>query len=248
MATYKLYYDDPFLNVCEAKVIAVDEQKGIVLDQTIAFPEGGGQEGDRGTLFVNGETIEFGDTQKGYGRVIYIDNFPTIHVNTPIYHKVDPQFLGKFRVGDTVSVRIDVERRARLSASHTATHLMLMAVEKVFGEYENRVYGCHIKEHGGRLDFRTTEKFVSEMMAKAQTVCDDLISRALPIKTYPHLEEPEAWYWECDGVIYPCGGTHLTNTQYIKSIQLKKKGLGKNGQRVAFEMEFDDIFMEFYHG
>ena len=248
--TEKVYYDDPFLIKTEAKVIEISS-KGIVLDKTVAFPEGGGQEGDRGVLIIKDtlEEIPFIDTQKGVGRVIFLDDFPTIPVDTPIYHKIEEQLLEKFKIGMEVIVKIDIERRVKLSASHTATHLMLMGIEKFYGEYESKVYGCHIKTSGGRLDFRTKEKFDTSTIKEIETYINDtLIKEALDVKTYRHPKEKEALYWECDNIIYPCGGMHLLNTSDINRVVLKKKGLGKNGQRVSFTMEPNiEKIMELYH-
>lgn len=90
--TVKLYYEDFFLTKCEATVID-KSPKGVVCDRTVAFAEGGGQEGDTGvlTVYKNGKQMDipFTDTQKGYGRVLYLDDFPVIQVETPIYHVVD---------------------------------------------------------------------------------------------------------------------------------------------------------------
>ena len=248
--TQKIYYDDPFLTKLEAKVIDINP-KGIVLDKTISFPEGGGQEGDKGVLIIKktNEEIPFIDTQKGVGRVIFLNDFPTISVDTPIYHKVEEGFLKKFKIGMEVIVKIDIKRRALLSASHSATHLMLMGIEKFYGEYESKVYGCHIKVDGGRLDFRTKEKFNAETIKKIEEYINkELIKTRLDIKTYRHPKEKEALYWECNSVIYPCGGMHLINTSGLKSITLKKKGLGKNGQRVSFTMEANlSEFIGLYH-
>lgn len=248
--TQKVYYDDPFLTKIEAKVIEI-HTKGIVLDKTVAFPEGGGQEGDKGILIINktSEKIPFYDTQKGIGRVIFLDDFPSIPVDTPIYHGIDEVFLDKFTVGMEVVVKIDIERRAKLSTSHTATHLMLMGIEKFYGEYESKVYGCHIKEGGGRLDFRTQEKFDVSVIQEIESYINErLIETKLDVKTYKHPKEEEAFYWECNNIIYPCGGMHLLNTEEIKKIALKRKNLGKNGQRISFIMNPDiEKSMKLYH-
>ena len=248
--TQKIYYDDPFLTKLEAKVIDISS-KGVVLDKTISFPEGGGQEGDRGVLIIKEteQKIPFYDTQKGVGRVVFLDDFPTISVETPIYHKVKEDDLNKFKIGMEVIVQIDIQRRALLSASHSATHLMLMGIEKFYGKYENKVYGCHIKENGGRLDFKTKEKFDTNIIKKIEEYINkELIKAKLDIKTYRHPKEKEALYWECNSVIYPCGGMHLTNTSGLNSITLKKKGLGKNGQRVSFIMDANlNDFIGLYH-
>ncbi len=245
--TQKIYYDYPFLSQIEAKVIDIKDDS-IVLDKTISYPEGGGQEGDRGVFVLeNGKEIKFLDTQKGLGRVVFLENFPTIQVETPIYHKVDSKYIDEFKIGVELLVKIDIERRYRLSASHSATHLMLMGIEKFYGKYEDKVYGCYISPNKGRLDFRTLEKFTRDKLLEVEKYVNDLIRRDLEIKTYPHKDEKEALYWECDEVVYPCGGTHLLSSGAIGEIKIKRKNLGKNGQRSYFEMNNLKLNLECYH-
>jgi len=244
--TYKLYYKDPFLSSCDAKVIEIDE-KGIVLGKTVAYPEGGGQEGDSGLLIINNKEINFTDTQKGVGRVLFLENFPTVSVDNLIYHKICKDDIKYFKLGDSIKLKIDINRRAKLTASHTATHLMLMAIEELYGKYEDRVYGCHIKNSSARLDFKTSQKFLASDIEKIENLCNSYIEQNLDIKTYPHPQEQEALYWECKGVVYPCGGTHLANTKYLKSISIRKKNLGKNAQRVALDFEIDSSLLSCYH-
>ena len=246
--TEKLYYRDPFLRCCRAKVTGVDE-RGVVLNRTVAFPEGGGQEGDRGLLLIPEEDVEiaFTDTQKGLGRCITMQDFPLIQVDTPIYHKVAPEHLEKFKEGQEIAVALDIDRRMRLAASHSATHLLLMGVESIYENFESRVYGCHIKEEGGRLDFRTPIKFSQEEIRAIEKYANDLIQSDSEISTFAHDQEPEAWYWQCRDTIYPCGGMHLLRTSNIKGITVNRKNLGKTGQRVSFNMNGIVPFEELYH-
>ncbi len=142
--TEKYYYKEPYLSRIDAEIIDIIDNK-IVLDRTVAFAEGGGQEGDRGDFLVDGKKVPFYDTKKGVGKMLYIENFPTIQVDTPIYHFVDEKELNSFEVGKRVTVKIDTVRRAKLSISHSAIHLVLMSLEKIYPDYESRIYGASIK-------------------------------------------------------------------------------------------------------
>jgi alanyl-tRNA synthetase len=92
----------------------------IVLDATPFYGEGGGQVGDRGELLEAGGgsalfTVE--DAQKPIAGL-------TVHRG---------KLHGRLRVGETVTARVDAERRARTMRNHTATHLLHRALRNVVG-------------------------------------------------------------------------------------------------------------------
>ena len=92
----------------------------VVLDATPFYGEGGGQVGDRGELLEAGGgsalfTVE--DTQKPIAGLF-------VHRG---------KLHGRLRVGETVTARVDAERRARTMRNHTATHLLHRALRNVLG-------------------------------------------------------------------------------------------------------------------
>jgi alanyl-tRNA synthetase len=116
----------------EARVVAIlrdgteyDELTGngeaeVILNATPFYGEGGGQVGDRGELLEAGGgsalfTVE--DTQKPIAGLF-------VHRGT---------LHGRIRVGETVTARVDVERRARTMRNHTGTHLLHRALRNVVG-------------------------------------------------------------------------------------------------------------------
>jgi alanyl-tRNA synthetase len=92
----------------------------VVLDATPFYGEGGGQVGDRGEILEAGGgsalfTVE--DTQKPIAGLF-------VHRG---------KLHGRIKVGETVTARVDAERRARTMRNHTATHLLHRALRNVVG-------------------------------------------------------------------------------------------------------------------
>ncbi len=232
--TEKLYYKNMLLSKCDASVIGVRDNF-IVTDKTVAFPEGGGQESDRGTLDFEGLSIDFVDVKKRYGTPIFLDDFPTINAGTQICHYISNEDIEKLRhisIGDKLTIRIDVARREKLSISHTASHLLYLGIGSVRPESFNRVIGCHIKEDGARFDFSVDKKFSPDEIKEITAYANKMIKDNLQISLYPHPENKDAWYWECNKKVIPCGGTHLESTRNIVNISVRRKNIGKGKDRI----------------
>lgn len=103
--TKPIYYADMYLTTSEAKIIdlkKIENLQYLVLDQTIFFPEGGGQPSDIGT----------------------ISNTPISHAifkNNQVLHLVSKASL---KIGDTVSLSIDWNYRYKYMKIHSAGHLL----------------------------------------------------------------------------------------------------------------------------
>ncbi|MSP48142.1 MAG: alanine--tRNA ligase [Alphaproteobacteria bacterium] len=93
----------------------------VVLNQTPFYAESGGQVGDTGTIVTaSGARIEVTDTVKRLG---------DLHVHLGKVVK------GTVKLGDTTAAEIDAERRRRLRANHSATHLLHEALRRRLGEH-----------------------------------------------------------------------------------------------------------------
>ncbi|MEO1167640.1 MAG: alanine--tRNA ligase [Pseudomonadota bacterium] len=92
----------------------------VITNQTPFYAESGGQMGDTGTVTGNGMQAVVSDTSKPLGR---------LHAHHVAIEK------GIIETGQVVSLAIDAERRARLKANHSATHLMHAALRNRLGEH-----------------------------------------------------------------------------------------------------------------
>lgn len=248
MKTEKLYYKNQFLTNCRAKLIAIDE-KGLIFDKTVAYPEGGGQIGDIGKLIreKTNEEIDFFDTTKIKGRNIYLEDFPVIKVENEIIHHVDLSLLKDLELGEEFIIKINVERRAKTTLHHSGLHLALMVLSNIRKGIDKKIVGAKITETYGRLDFSTEQKFSKEELQEIENKCNELIKKELEIYCYPHQEENEAIYWKCMDYIIPCGGTHCDNTKYLGKIKVKRKNIGKTSERLIVESSDIDEFSKLYN-
>lgn len=245
--TKKLYYSDPFLSECVAEVLDIKNGNEICLNQTVAYPEGGGQISDTGYFFVDTTQILFGTVQKGVGRVLNVPDFPTVNVDTPVYHRVDPNYSNFFTIGQHIKMKIDLERRIWATLHHSAIHLVLMIASELRDDLYHHIKGCCITTEHARLDFSLADRFSpSEIETMNERLCL-LIAESIPVSVYPYHGEDEAWFWKCKDYICPCGGTHITNTAQIGHAQMKRKSVGKGVERLTVIVDNPKLTALSYH-
>ena len=97
------------------------ETVDIVVNQTPFYGESGGQVGDAGTITTDtGLAATVTDTSKQLGKVF-------------VHHAAIK--AGTVKIGDAVKLSIDVARRARIRANHSATHLLHEALRQRLGTH-----------------------------------------------------------------------------------------------------------------
>ncbi|RYH70126.1 MAG: alanine--tRNA ligase [Alcaligenaceae bacterium] len=118
-----------------SSVQQLDEgQAGIVvLDSTPFYSESGGQVGDQGVLTAEGVQFGVADTQK---------------IKADVFGHHGSLTQGTLRIGDTVTARVDTERRAATMRNHSVTHLMHKALREVLGG--------HVQQKGSLVDAEKT--------------------------------------------------------------------------------------------
>ncbi len=240
--TKRLYYDFPDLAEIEATIVAVGEDY-IELDGTIAYPEGGGQEADFGTITAKtGETIHFNWAKKMFSHST--PDYPDVKLGGVIFHMIEeadrPQ-LSAFKAGAQVHLKIDWERRARLSLSHTACHVMVLGVEAVRPDLTQSIIGCHVKSDASRIDYATADRFTPEQITEIEVVANDWINKDLPIQLAADDAHPDIRFWRCADVNMPCGGTHITQTGKINQLSLKRKNPGCGKERLICRFDHADF-------
>src|SRR6185369_11849563 len=115
MAAECIFRDDSYHKDCEARVVALTDQGGIVLNRTIFYATSGGQPGDTGSLTAGGVRIPI-------EMAVYTDA-----AKTEIAH-VPAAGSPSLNVGDNVTANIDWDKRYARMRMHTALHLLSAAL------------------------------------------------------------------------------------------------------------------------
>lgn len=240
MNTIKLYNDNVYLSECTATVTDVTE-KGVILDRTIFFPEGGGQSSDIGTLINSSDET----------------TYPVTHASETgdtIIHEISNHNL---QVGDKVICRINWPHRFDNMQRHCGEHLLSGAMYKLFGGV-NR--GFHMGEHFMTADINLEKdpsftEVTWEMAMEAEELVNSHIWQDLPVKAEEFSTGEEAAKMPLrkelavdedvrvvtignDDVIadcVACCGTHPTSTAQIGLLKIYKVEKNKGMFRIYFE-------------
>ena len=219
--TDRLYYDDQQRTEFEAVVLDVfDREEGcdVVLDQTMFYPEGGGQPADHGTLSTEETTVEVTDVQIRDGVVL---------------HRTDAD-PGK---GEFVRGQIDGDRRRRLMRHHTATHVVGHAARQVLGDHVRQA-GAQKGIDSARLDVTHYDRISRSDVEAIERVANELVRENVSVsQSWPDRNDAQAEYGfdlyqggippgeeirvvEVGSDVQACGGTHVARTGDLGTVKL----------------------------
>ncbi len=165
--TEKLYYKD-LAHESDSKIIG-NIGEFVVLDKTPFYPEGGGQEADRGTI----KGIQVKDVQNINGVVVHI-------LENPV----------EFKKGSTVHCVVDRERRTRVTAHHTATHLISAAARGILGKHAWQE-GAHKGPNKAHIDISHYEKLSDKQIQEIEDKANSYITHGIKV-TVQELSRKEA--------------------------------------------------------
>jgi misacylated tRNA(Ala) deacylase len=237
----QLYRTDAYAQAVEAKVVAINERGGIVLDQTPFYAASGGQPGDRGTLISANGPCPIATT-------VYdtADKATVVHV--PQEGATLPS------VGDTVQAQLDWAMRHKHMRMHSALHLLCSLVKFP-------VTGGQIGADEGRLDFdidtpSSVEKdpltealnrliaadhpITEQWITDAELEANPALVRTLSVKPPMGSGRVRLVLIGADGIVdrQPCGGTHVRSTAEIGAVQvlkIEKKGRMNRRIRIGWQ-------------
>ena len=163
--TIPLYYENVSQQNFEASVLSClplvgddlpeGATHGIILDRTCFYPEGGGQEGDYGTLTTDSASHPVLDTRK-VGELV-------VHLCT-----------GGFEVGDMIHGELDWERRRQLMDHHTSVHIVGGAARKLLGPHIYQA-GANKSVESARLDITHHRRLTRKDLDAIESLANEIV-------------------------------------------------------------------------
>ena len=235
MSTKELFRKDGYLRECKATVIASGNNTFCV-DQTVFYPNGGGQPGDSGHVSVDGASYSIVDCRLEDGQHRHI-----------LEEGVLPPAIGQ-----EVILTLDWERRYKLMRMHSCMHMLCASVPA-------GVTGGSINEDRARLDFDMQDVLdKDELTRQLNMLIEENHMLSLNWITDAELESNQdlvrtmsvgppknssgtvrlVQFGTAD--LQPCGGTHVNSSGEIGKVRVKKiEKKGKHNRRVI--VVFDDV-------
>jgi alanyl-tRNA synthetase len=187
----------------------------IVLDKTPFYGEMGGQVGDTGELVGPGFHFEVVNST--------IDGEFTLHQG----HLRE----GRVGLGNTVTARVNAERRQAIRRAHSATHLLHNALQRILGPHALQ-QGSKVDDDLLRFDFANPAAVSTEELIRIEDDVNAKVMAGEPIgcTNLALTDARKAGATMLFGEKYPdvvrmvsigefskelCGGTHLTNTGQV---------------------------------
>ena len=223
-----------------------DNECSIILNQTVFYPESGGQIGDTGIIYSDDSEFEVTDTQKRQNLIIH----------NGILRK------GKISVNLNVNLKIDHEKRSACKAYHSATHILHQALRDTLGEHVTQK-GSLVSFDKLRFDFSHHKSMTNDEIENVENIANKVIKNSSDVETKLMKSEDAinsgalALFGEKydddvrvlsiginDNKIYSielCGGTHVNNTSEIGDFKIINESSVSSGIRRIEALRAKDL-------
>ena len=236
--TKSLYYEDVQQREFDASVLFCGPlngddlpegaSHGIILDRTCFYPEGGGQEGDYGSLSTDSNLRNVLDTRTSGSHIV---------------HLVD----GAFEVGDLVHGSLDWDRRKQLMDHHTSVHIVGGAARRILGPHIYQA-GANKSVESARLDITHFKRLTRDDLDAIESMANEIIGQVQRTdKTELNRKDADKKYGFdlyqggapkgdsirvlriSDHDVQACGGTHHDEPGQIGSIRVIRSTAVQDG-------------------
>ena len=232
--TRKLYLNDTYLFESSAIITrASSDEKGfyVLLDQSIFYPQGGGQPSDQGIIKGQGFELQI-------FRVSQIEDEIRHYINEP-----NEEIL----IGSTIFCALDQHRRISNAKYHTSAHLLSNVVEAIYP---------HIKAiKGHSFPGEAYVEFQGASELPDQAIIGSSLNKAIEDNLGTRIFETDPASFESkfyklpyevpsnkafrvmqigEHHPIPCGGTHLKSLGKIEKIELSKLKIKNDILRIAY--------------
>ena len=221
--------------VCDGEVCSeIDEGKQgvLVLDCTPFYAEMGGQVADHGVIETDGALFQVTDVQKDKAGKF-------------LHHGV--MHSGHLQVEQTVTARIDTDRRKAIMRAHSATHLLQAALREVLGDHVHQA-GSLLEPDHLRFDLTHFSAITPEELEQVNEIVGDWILDGMDVTVSEmSMEQAKASgatalfsekYGDVVRVVNMggksielCGGTHVDNTAKIGPFRITGESSVASGVR-----------------
>jgi alanyl-tRNA synthetase len=234
--TEKLYWKDPYKKEFTAKIVEIIDKKGVILDRTLFYPQGGGQAPDKGYFSIKGKNIPVKNV--------------TIE-ESKILHHLDSKVIKTLKVNEEIRGKIDWKYRYGLMRAHSAQHLISAVFKNNFGIETESAY---IESDEVILKLSNSINFnqLYEVLIKSNEIStqknlkiiEEIYPRDKVLEKYSGLrgkipkENPIRVIKIEDLDVICCGGTHLKNINDIGVIHIYEF---KGGNEIKFYVGSNSI-------
>ena len=244
-----LFYKDVYQKEFDGKIIEVVEKDGtcnLIFDQTLFYPEGGGQPSDVGIIAIDGKVYEIEYASKIDGVVLH---------QVAIGEEEASEAVESFKkfIGKDIHGAISWDRRITLARHHTGTHLVIAAARKVLGDHiwqagaqkglaRSRIDLAHYKRIT-QDEINQIEKLANELVMQNIELDIEWMSRDEADKTYGLIlyqggvvPGADIRVVKIPGIdVQACAGTHLSRTGEVGPIKINKTERVQDGvERIDF--------------
>ena len=206
----RYYYENKNMDSLDTVIEDVFSENGkfyVRLKDSLFYPQGGGQKGDRGTITVDGKAYQVSNSVKD-------ENGDSVCI---VSEEAEKSLIGK-----PCLCELDRTFRNRQMKLHTCLHVYHMLMEEVKGGAMDYPVLSTI-EDGFAVNKYKEDAFEAEKLPEVTERFHQLLETDTQVITYPDEKDNNYRYWKCLDTIIPCGGIHVDHLNEIGEVSVEVK-------------------------